>query len=94
MKNPKKDKAHPSPTKDTTAYADLLKQYEVEAERMAALSTGEMGTEEEQEAAWEAFGKLLRECVSNGGLWVPERVRALYPILREIKDDIDSEEGG
>jgi hypothetical protein len=72
-----------------STYADELKTYEREAEHLAALCAGEIGDEEEIKAAWITYFKLFRECLERGRGWTPERVRYIYPALREIKAEID-----
>lgn len=70
-------------------YADALMTYSVEAEHLAALCDERIGTDAEQEAAYLTFGKLLREALTRRRTWTPDRVRALYPVVREIKAEID-----
>lgn len=59
-----------------------------EAEKFAALCADSDSYRKESYEAWTAFGVLFRRAV-EGRIWTPERVMALYPVLKEIVDEIE-----
>lgn len=46
--------------------------------------------EEEAHRAYITYCRMLQRAIGEGVVWVEHRVRALYPVIKEICDEIDA----
>lgn len=62
---------------------------EAEAQRIASICAESDPTNEVRRQAWLDYCAMFRRALDEGRIWTPERVRALYPTLKEIVDEIE-----
>lgn|GEM_PF-790220 len=75
----------PEPTNTTS---EQQAQIRAEAEQLAEICGAEPSPASTQ--AWQDYRALFRRALNQGRVWTPERIRVLYPTLREIVDEIEN----
>lgn len=66
-----------------------LSKHYPKQELVLAAFAGDKGSPAYREA-WRHYGDVLNRAYQHGRMATPERMTALYPILREIAEEVDT----